>query len=85
MYKKRGSAPPINDSLTSVAGGLFLEIKQIVFKGSTTGLYIYIYENYALYRLPWDSVYTWILCALLYDVGYYWGHRAAHGTQLLIL
>ena len=41
--------------------------------------YYYIYENWKIYDLPWDSLFTWIVAALLTDLGYYWVHRAAHG------
>ena len=41
--------------------------------------YYYIYENWKIYDLPWDSLFTWIAAALLTDLGYYWVHRAAHG------
>ena len=42
--------------------------------------YYYIYENWKIYELPWDSLFTWIAAALLTDLGYYWVHRAAHGN-----
>ena len=45
--------------------------------------YYYIYENWKIYELPWDSLFTWIAAALLTDLGYYWGHRAAHEINLL--
>jgi len=41
--------------------------------------YIYIWENYRLFELPWDSVWTWIFTLLAVDFGYYWLHRCAHG------
>ncbi len=49
------------------------------------GAYIYVYENHRIYNLPWDSVWTWIVAALATDFGYYWVHRAAHGTFELML
>jgi len=82
LYKKRGHSPPLNDTLTSVAAGIFMEVKYLVFRGSSTALYIYLYENYCVYRMPWDSIYTWLVCALLYDLCYYLGHRGAHEINL---
>lgn len=41
--------------------------------------YIYIWENYRLLELPWDSTWTWYLTFLGVDFGYYWFHRMAHG------
>ena len=43
--------------------------------------YIYIYDNYRIYTLPWDSIWTWLIAAIGYDLGYYWVHRAAHGEK----
>ena len=43
--------------------------------------YYYIYENWKIYELPWNSLFTWIVAAILTDLGYYWVHRAAHGTM----
>lgn len=41
--------------------------------------YIWIWENYRLFELPWNSVWTWILTLVGVDFGYYWVHRCAHG------
>ena len=49
-------------------------------KGVLMWAYYYIYENWKIYELPWDSLFTWIAAALLTDLGYYWVHRAAHGN-----
>lgn len=46
--------------------------------------YIWVYENYHVYELPWDSAWTWWLCFLGVDLGYYWFHRMAHGLQFNI-
>ena len=42
-------------------------------------LYIYVYENWRLTDLPWDSSVTWCLSFVAMDFAYYWFHRAAHG------
>ena len=52
---------------------------RVLFKGSVLGAYVLIYENYCLYKLPWNSTLTWVVAALAYDCGYYWFHRACHG------
>jgi alkylglycerol monooxygenase len=73
----------INDGMTSVANGLFMLIKDVFLKGALFAAYIYIYDNYRIYALPWDSVWTWIIAAIGGDLGYYWVHRAAHEINLL--
>ena len=45
--------------------------------------YLYIYNNWRVYELPWDSAVTWVVAAILCDLGYYWVHRAAHGKLVV--
>lgn len=53
----------------------------ILIKGLLMQGYFYIYNNYRIYELPWDSIWTWIIAALGCDLAYYWIHRAAHGNK----
>ena len=48
-------------------------------KGILMVAYLYVYENWRVYELPWNSAWTWVIAAILVDLGYYWVHRAAHG------
>ena len=41
--------------------------------------YFYIYNNWRIYELPWNSAVTWLIAAVFADFAYYWVHRAAHG------
>lgn len=59
-----------------------MEINGIAFRGVKTVAYIYIYENFCIYELPWQSLWTWVICAFGYDLGYYWAHRACHEVNL---
>ena len=52
---------------------------RMVLKGILLTAYFYIYENWRIYDLPWNSLVTWVVAAILTDLGYYWVHRAAHG------
>ena len=54
-------------------------------KGLLMMAYFYIYNNWRIYELPWDSTFTWVVAALMVDLGYYWVHRAAHGKKYLII
>ena len=46
-------------------------------------MYVWVYERFCLYELPWDSTWTWILAFFLQDFAYYWVHRCGHGTYFL--
>lgn len=41
--------------------------------------YCWVWENYRLYELPWNSAWTWIFAMFAVDFCYYWVHRCAHG------
>lgn len=44
--------------------------------------YIWLYNNFCLYALPWDSPVTWWVALFAYDFFYYWFHRMAHEVNL---
>uniref|UniRef100_A0A672TLW1 Alkylglycerol monooxygenase n=1 Tax=Strigops habroptila TaxID=2489341 RepID=A0A672TLW1_STRHB len=45
--------------------------------------YIYVWNNYRLFELPWDSPWTWYLTLLGVDFPYYWFHRISHEVNIL--
>lgn len=45
-------------------------------------MYIYIYENFRLFNISGDSIWTWYLAAIGVDFCYYWVHRACHGEWI---
>nr|CAD7397185.1 unnamed protein product [Timema cristinae] len=72
-----------NDGITSLSHGLFLECGRLVFRGAENVAYIFIYENFRLVELPWDSAWTWYLAVVGVDFCYYWLHRACHEVHIL--
>lgn len=50
-------------------------------RGCELTAYIYVWENFRLLELPWNSPWTWWLSFLGVDFCYYWVHRIAHGTD----
>nr|CAD7586697.1 unnamed protein product [Timema genevievae] len=72
-----------NDGITSLSHGLFQECGRLVFRGAENVAYIFIYENFRLVELPWDSAWTWYLAVLGVDFCYYWLHRACHEVHIL--
>ena len=44
--------------------------------------YIWIYNNYNLLDLPWDSSVTWLAAMLMMDFLFYWFHRFCHGESV---
>lgn len=73
----------LNDGITSLSHALILECGRILSRGAEHWLYFYIYDNFRLVDLPWNSMATWYAAAILVDFCYYWVHRAAHEVHFL--
>ncbi|KAG8231468.1 hypothetical protein J437_LFUL000185 [Ladona fulva] len=73
----------LNDSITSLSHGIFLETGRIISRGTESSAYILIHERWRLVDLPWDSPLTWYIALLATDFCYYWVHRASHEVHLL--
>jgi alkylglycerol monooxygenase len=72
----------VNDAITSAAQGILMEQSKLLFPTFNIFFYSWIYDNYRLVDLSFDSVYSWILSLVLIDFGFYWFHRACHGELL---
>nr|XP_042116632.1 alkylglycerol monooxygenase isoform X7 [Peromyscus maniculatus bairdii] len=77
--------PPgrLDDILTSMSAGVVSRLPSLFFRSLEVTSYIYIWENYRLVDLPWDSPWTWYLTFLGVDFGYYWFHRMAHEINII--
>ncbi len=71
--------PRINDSISSLTAGTFLLFGRVIIGGFEIFIYAWVYKNFCLYPLPWNSVATWWIAFILVDFLYYWFHRMAHG------
>ncbi|XP_051962600.1 LOW QUALITY PROTEIN: alkylglycerol monooxygenase [Xyrauchen texanus] len=73
----------INDFITSVSAGMMSRLPQLIIRSMELSAYIYVWNNFCVYELPWDSAWTWWLAFLGVDMGYYWFHRCAHELNIL--
>ncbi|KAL0882115.1 hypothetical protein ABMA27_000678 [Loxostege sticticalis] len=73
----------LNDGVTSISNGIFLEGGRLLWRGAESYMYTWIYTNWRLVNLPWDFTTTWFLAALGVDFCYYWMHRACHEIHIL--
>jgi len=60
-----------NDAINSLATGITQVVVNSYFFFITKGPYMWLYENYAIWKLPIDSPYTWWLAFIGIDFGYY--------------
>ncbi|CAL4118532.1 unnamed protein product, partial [Meganyctiphanes norvegica] len=65
------------------SGAISLIIGNVIFRGLELSLYQWLADNYCLYRLPWDSVFTYVAAFAAMDLAYYWWHRGSHETAIM--
>ena len=69
----------LNDALGSLALGV---ISQVLPQLLRFTVYTAVWSQAALFALPADAWWVWLLAALGYDFCYYWLHRAGHRVAI---
>ncbi|XP_041039093.1 alkylglycerol monooxygenase isoform X1 [Carcharodon carcharias] len=82
-FQKGQTVLRMNDALTSISAGILSRLPELLDRGIELTGYIYIWENFRLFVLPWDSSWTWWLAFLGVDFAYYWLHRMSHEVNIL--
>ncbi|XP_032091115.1 alkylglycerol monooxygenase isoform X1 [Thamnophis elegans] len=72
-----------SDDIASLSAGVFSRIPDVISRSVEISAYIYVWNNYRMLELPWDSSWTWFLTFIGVDFGYYWFHRMAHEINFL--
>ncbi|XP_060525578.1 alkylglycerol monooxygenase-like isoform X2 [Cylas formicarius] len=83
LWVERKPTARLNDTVTSLSHGLIQECGRLLFRGSESYAYFYIYEHFRVCDLPWNQPVTWYVAALGVDFCYYWVHRACHEVHVL--
>ncbi|XP_061631560.1 alkylglycerol monooxygenase isoform X3 [Phyllopteryx taeniolatus] len=73
----------VADAIISVSLGMTSRLPLLLMRGLELSAYVYVWENFRLLELPWDSAWTWWLSFLAVDLCYYWFHRCAHEVAIL--
>lgn len=74
LYKFPDAIANLSCGITSQLSGLFLAVLGI-------GVYQFVFENFALFKLTHNWLY-WSALVLLVDLAYYWAHRMSHEVNL---
>ena len=69
------------DAVTNINAGILQQVTSIFFKLIKIGLYIWVYESFAVTHLP-ENGWTFALLFVAWDFIYYWEHRFAHRVSL---
>lgn len=75
--------PRINDGINSVSHGLMSTLHSFLFRPTEVVIYSWIFKNYRLVELPWDSPWVWFAAFLCTDFLYYWFHRISHESNIV--
>jgi len=73
----------LHDAMTSIGAGLIQQSMMVAFRSVELGLYCWVYNNWRIMDLPWDSLWTWMASFIAVDFAYYWFHRAGHEINVL--
>jgi sterol desaturase/sphingolipid hydroxylase (fatty acid hydroxylase superfamily) len=68
----------LHDAMASIGLGMLSQLLGLFTRLLAIGVYVAVYDEIALFRLPADSITVWIGALLAYDLCYYWLHRAGH-------
>ena len=71
------------DAMGSLQIGVLSRIAAAFPRLLTVGIYVLVYQQFAV--ISWDksSPLAWLLALLLYDFFYYWKHRANHEVRIM--
>ncbi|MFN8340059.1 MAG: sterol desaturase family protein [Cyclobacteriaceae bacterium] len=75
LYRFPDAIANLGCGITSQLSGLFLKVLGI-------GVYELLFEYTALFSLPSNTWWYWLLLFLLADLSYYWAHRMSHEINL---
>jgi sterol desaturase/sphingolipid hydroxylase (fatty acid hydroxylase superfamily) len=82
--RKRGrNTYRLNDALNSIGLGILSQVTALFAKLLTVGVYTALFTHVALWRLPTDALWVWVLGLVAYDFLYYWHHRFGHTVALM--
>jgi sterol desaturase/sphingolipid hydroxylase (fatty acid hydroxylase superfamily) len=73
----------VSDAMNSIGLGIMSQIVGVFTKLMTVGIYSAVYHHVSMWQLPSDALWVWLAGLLLYDLCYYWLHRAGHTVSLL--
>ena len=73
----------LNDALNSIGLGILSQVTGVFGKLLRIGIYTALFSHVALWQLPGDAAWVWVVGLVFYDLCYYWHHRFGHTVALL--
>ena len=66
------------DAINSLSCGVLSQVTGVFTRVLRIGIYGWVYQHVALWELPANALWVWILALIFYDFCYYWNHRLGH-------
>ncbi|MFY0728422.1 sterol desaturase family protein [Pseudomonas sp. NFX15] len=73
----------VADAINSISTGVLSTTTGLLTKGGGLVTYALALKHLALFELSADSLWTWVLAFVFYDLCYYWLHRLGHERNIL--
>lgn len=70
------------DAMSSISAGMLSQLVNVSVKALGFAAYAMAYPYLALSPLSADALWVWVAAIVLYDLAYYWNHRAGHRITL---
>lgn len=86
-WKNKRNTYRLNDAINSISLGMLSETTKVFTRLLRVGIYGAVYTTVSLVPIEaardfWMSWYSWLLALVVYDLCYYWAHRAGHECAL---
>jgi sterol desaturase/sphingolipid hydroxylase (fatty acid hydroxylase superfamily) len=72
----------LNDAVNSLSLGVLSQLSNLFTQLLRVGIYAVAYAHLALWQLPVDAWWVWVLGIIFYDFCYYWNHRLGHESAI---
>lgn len=82
LRRRKSDAFKFDSSITNISIGIAERLLNLFISASFYGLFYFIYENFAFFKIPnhWT---IWVLLILTTDLVWYWYHRLGHEINFL--
>ena len=70
------------DAMSSISAGMLSQLVNLCVKTLGFAIYAMAYPHLAVSPLSADALWVWVAAIVLYDLAYYWNHRAGHRITL---
>ncbi len=72
----------LNDAVGSLTAGILSQLSGVFMLALSVGVYLLIFNRFALFALRADDWRVWVGALIVYDFFYYWNHRIDHEVGL---